>query len=103
MGKIVGDICNSSKDHIFVTSDNPRSENPKNIIEDILRGIETSANVHVIEDRRSAILKALSLMGPDNVLLVAGKGHEDYQEIEGKKYSFSDFNVVDEFKRGEFL
>ncbi len=103
MGKIAGDICNSSKDHIFVTSDNPRNEDPRGIIEDILKGIETSANVHVIEDRRSAILKALSLMAPDSVLLVAGKGHEDYQEIKGKKHSFSDFNVVDEFKRGEFL
>ena len=50
-----------------------------------------------------AILKALSLMVPDSVLLVAGKGHEDYQEIKGKKHSFSDFNVVDEFKRGRFL
>ena len=103
MGKIAGDICSSSKDHIFVTSDNPRNEDPKGIIEDILKGMETSANVHVIEDRRKAILKALSLMSSDSILLVAGKGHEDYQEIKGTKHSFSDFNVVDEFKRGRFL
>ncbi len=103
MGKIAGDICSSSGDNIFITSDNPRNENPRRIIEDILKGVDTSAHVHVIEDRRRAILKALSLMSSDSILLVAGKGHENYQEIKGKKHSFSDFDVVDEFKRGRFL
>ena len=73
MGKVVGELCNSPDDHIFITSDNPRNEEPNEIIKDILSGVETSAQVHVIEDRRDAILKALSLMGSDGVLLVAGR------------------------------
>lgn len=75
-------------DHILVTSDNPRSEDPHAIIEQIMAGIDQSAQE--IEDRAAAILSAVKHAGRQDVILIAGKGHENYQEIRGKKLPFSD-------------
>ncbi len=83
MGKIAG-----AAQHVVVTSDNPRSENPAAIIEDILQGMTTAP--HVIEDRANAILYAIRHAGDKDVVLLAGKGHETYQDINGKKWPFSD-------------
>lgn len=74
--------------HVVVTSDNPRSENPNQIIQDILKGMTTTPQV--IEDRANAILYAIKHAGHHDVVLLAGKGHETYQDINGKKWPFSD-------------
>ncbi|KIF81932.1 UDP-N-acetylmuramoyl-L-alanyl-D-glutamate--2,6-diaminopimelate ligase [Noviherbaspirillum autotrophicum] len=80
--------------HIVVTSDNPRSEEPATILSQIVQGIDTQAlatdALHVIEDRASAILWAVRHAGKNDVVLLAGKGHEPYQEIKGKRLPFLD-------------
>lgn len=74
--------------HVVVTSDNPRSESPAAIIQDILQGMDSTP--HVIEDRANAILYAIKHADNHDVVLLAGKGHETYQDINGKKWPFSD-------------
>lgn len=78
--------------HVVVTSDNPRTEKPEAIIQDILSGMSSgiSGGPQVIEDRASAILFAVKHAGKNDVVLLAGKGHETYQDIDGKKWPFSD-------------
>ncbi|MBC7413376.1 MAG: UDP-N-acetylmuramoyl-L-alanyl-D-glutamate--2,6-diaminopimelate ligase [Herminiimonas sp.] len=77
-------------DHVIVTSDNPRSELPAAIIADIVAGIAADRAPQVIEDRATAILWALRHAGKHDVILLAGKGHENYQEIKGRKLQFLD-------------
>ena len=77
-------------DHVIVTSDNPRGELPAAIIADIVAGIATERAPQVIEDRATAILWALKHAGKHDVILLAGKGHENYQEIKGRKLLFLD-------------
>lgn len=77
----------------IVTSDNPRTEDPLAIIADILPGF-TRHTPLVEPDRREAIARALALMGPEDTLLIAGKGHETYQEIKGVRYPFCDADEV---------
>ena len=72
----------------MVTSDNPRSENPSTIIEHIVAGMRVPP--HIVEDRANAILYAIKHAGDQDVVLLAGKGHETYQDILGKKWPFSD-------------
>ncbi len=74
--------------HVVVTSDNPRTENPAAIIQDILKGMGSAPQV--IEDRANAILYAIKHASDQDVVLLAGKGHEAYQDINGKKWPFSD-------------
>ena len=76
---------------------NPRNENPGQIIADILPGIEKGVEVLKIEDRRKAIATAISQLGEKDVLIVAGKGHENYQQIGEEKIEFNDAAVVREF------
>ncbi|XWN36132.1 MAG: UDP-N-acetylmuramoyl-L-alanyl-D-glutamate--2,6-diaminopimelate ligase [Balneola sp.] len=83
-------------DEIIVTSDNPRTENPDLIIADILQGFENTDNVVTITSRKEAIFKAIELASSNDIVLIAGKGHEDYQEIDGKRYSFDDRLVAKE-------
>jgi UDP-N-acetylmuramoyl-L-alanyl-D-glutamate--2,6-diaminopimelate ligase len=75
-------------DHVVVTSDNPRSENPHQIIEQILAGM--TLKPQAIDDRGAAILSAVRHAAKNDVILLAGKGHESYQEVMGKKHAFSD-------------
>lgn len=79
-------------DHLVITSDNPRSEDPSAIIAQILAGTGDlgAERLQVIEDRANAILSAIRHAGKQDVVLVAGKGHEDYQEIKGRKLAFRD-------------
>ena len=79
-------------DHLVITSDNPRSEAPADIIAQILSGLPESEKhkLQVLEDRASAILSAIRHAGKNDVVLVAGKGHEDYQEIKGRRLAFRD-------------
>jgi len=78
-------------DHVVVTSDNPRSEEPQAIIEQIMAGMRADgAQAQAIENRAAAILSAIKHAAKPDVILLAGKGHEPYQEIKGKKLPFSD-------------
>ncbi len=94
---IMGEVAFRLSDFIIVTSDNPRSENPESIIADILAGIpDTQGRTLSIIDRKEAIKKAVELAKPGDIILVAGKGHEDYQEVRGVKTHFSDREVLEE-------
>ena len=93
---IMGKVVDTLSDVIFVTSDNPRTENPQTIIDDIRVGILRKENLYEDVDRRSAITKALSLAQKGDVVLIAGKGHEDYQVIGTTRHHFSDREVVNE-------
>ncbi len=84
-------VASKYADLVIVTNDNPRTENPQSIITDILSGMNLSAEkVKVIPDRRDAINFAISAAGSDDCVLIAGKGHEDYQLIGHEKYHFDD-------------
>jgi len=84
-------------DSIILTSDNPRDENPEKIIETILKGINHKEKVSIIVDRKKAIDHAISNLNiEEEVLVVAGRGHELYQEVSGKFIPFSDIGVVEE-------
>jgi len=89
---LMGAIAARLADVAIVTSDNPRNENPDSIIADIVGG--QAANVEIEADRASAIQHAIKLARPGDVVLIAGKGHEDYQEIQGVKHPFSDYSVA---------
>jgi len=85
-----------------VTSDNPRTESQQQIAADIEEGLyETGCNYEVIEDRRKAIKRALSLYKKGDLILIAGKGHENYQIIGGAKNYFSDKDTVLELIKEE--
>lgn len=92
----MGRIASLYADRVVITNDNPRSENPQQIIEDILQGIESSVTEHIIveEDRQAAIEFAISHALAVDTILVAGKGHENYQIIADKKIPFSDVECV---------
>jgi UDP-N-acetylmuramoyl-L-alanyl-D-glutamate--2,6-diaminopimelate ligase len=90
---IMGRIAAELSDEVIVTSDNPRKEEPEAIIEEIISGIPTS-NYRVISDRRDAIAESIRNAAPNAVILIAGKGHEDYQIIGEKKFHFSDKEEV---------
>ena len=81
-------------DVVMVTNDNPRNEDPGQIIEEILSGFASKDWVSVIPDREQAIREAFNSASQKDVILLAGKGHEDYQEIAGKRIPFSDRNIV---------
>ena len=87
---LMGAACAEGADLLVVTSDNPRSEEPMAIIDDILAGIPESARCYVEPDRRLAIMKALSLAGPGDAVLIAGKGHETEQIAAGVSVHFDD-------------
>lgn len=83
-------------DQVVVTSDNPRAEPPLEIIEQVVKGFSPGVNYTVQEDRKGAIETALIKMAPQDVLLIAGKGHEDTQEIDGVCHPFNDWIVAQE-------
>lgn len=83
---IMGGIASDLADYTVVTSDNPRTENPETIIADIMQGFRDSAPHAVVSDRREAIRFILSEAKPDDTVVLAGKGHETYQEIDGVQY-----------------
>lgn len=92
---LMGEAMTKYADLSIITSDNPRSEDPEKIINDILQGV-VNENYIVEPDRKKAIERAISLMKKDDVLIIAGKGHETYQEIGGKRYPFDDRKVAKE-------
>ncbi|MEC4748990.1 UDP-N-acetylmuramoyl-L-alanyl-D-glutamate--2,6-diaminopimelate ligase [Methylomicrobium sp. Wu6] len=89
----MGAVASRLADHIIVTDDNPRHENGQDIVNDILSGCRKE-RVRVISDRKQAIEAAICEAGANDWIVIAGKGHEDYQEIAGVRYPFSDAEAV---------
>jgi len=83
-------VAEKNADHVVVTSDNPRGEKPEAIISQILLGLSHNDAVEVQADRACAIADTIAAAAPQDVVLLAGKGHEDYQEVSGVKHPFSD-------------
>jgi len=96
---LMGRVCAELADWLVVTSDNPRGEEPMSIIGQILEGVSADTAVAVEPDRRAAIRLALAESGPDDVVLVAGKGHEPFQELADRTVPFDDRQVVAEEAR----
>ena len=94
---LMGEAVARWSDVAVLTSDNPRFEEPEAILQDVLPGLKSAREVVVEVDRRAATIKALKMLGKDDALLIAGKGHEDYQIIQGVKHHYSDQEVVREF------
>ena len=86
----MGRAASRHADKLIITSDNPRSEDPLDIINDIVSGVPTDADYQIEPDRRNAIRAAVTATRPGDAVLISGKGHEDYQEIKGIRYDFSD-------------
>ena len=92
--QMMGKIASANANSIVITNDNPRSEKPEKICDDILAGIKVENDVQVILDRKKAITSAVQTLGEDEVLLIAGKGHEDIQIIGSERLPFSDYEVA---------
>jgi len=90
--RLMGAIAECRADAVVVTSDNPRSEAPAAIIDAVLSGMRVAAHAAAIEDRREAIAHAIGTARAGDVVLLAGKGHEDYQEVAGVRRPFSDLD-----------
>lgn len=95
MARIAGELS----DNLILTSDNPRFEEPEQILEDMYRGIDVvlKKKTLVITDRKQAINTACKMAREGDIILVAGKGHEKYQEIKGVKYPFDDMDILSQF------
>jgi len=94
---LMGQIATELSDHTVITSDNPRTENPGKIIDEIVSGIDKSNETYVvIENRREAICRSLEMLHPGDVLIIAGKGHETYQIVGNEKIHFDDREIVAE-------
>ena len=91
---LMGRACAAVADYLVVTSDNPRMEEPAAIIREILAGVPEGTPLTVEPDRRAAIRCALAMAKPEDVVLVAGKGHEPFQELAGRTLPFDDRQVV---------
>ena len=99
MGKIASELC----DKVIFTSDNPRNEDPSKIISDMMEGVaaENYNKTLKISLREEAIMMSKQLVKKGDIVLIAGKGHESYQEIDGKLYPFNDLNIAKKyFKAG---
>ena len=93
---IMGKIATEKSDYVIFTNDNPRTEDPNAIMNDIIAGVSKN-NYEVILDRKSAINKGLSLLKTNDILLILGKGHEDYQIIGHEKHHLDDKEIVLEY------
>ena len=90
---IMSEIACNNSDYVIFTNDNPRWENPNNIISDMLHNLD-KFNYEIILNREKAIEKGIQMLEKNDILLVLGKGHEDYQMIKGVKYHFDDKEIV---------
>ena len=93
---VMASLAARLSDHVILTADNPRFEDPLDILAQMRAGVSApdAVRVRVEPDRRAAIRAAVALAGPDDIVLVAGKGHENYQEIRGVKAPFDDKAVL---------
>ena len=96
---IMANIASTLSDKAIITSDNPRTENPSEIIAQMEAGVEAQnvKKILSIEDRKQAIKTACQLANENDIILIAGKGHETYQDINGVKHDFDDMKIVKEF------
>lgn len=91
----MGEVAGRLADYTIVTTDNPRTEKPEDIIADIEAGIsKTKGKYEIVVDRREAIAKAIKMMGKRDLVILAGKGHETYQEINGEKFPFDERVII---------
>lgn len=97
---LMGKTACTRADYVFLTNDNPRCEDEKQIFNDILAGMQGKTNYEVVPDRAEAICRALTNAHAQDIVLVAGKGHEDYQIIGTEKRHFSDQETIRTFLRG---
>ena len=95
---IMGEIATRLSDYTILTSDNPRTEDPQKIMDDILKGVSTN-NYEVELDRKTAIKKGIEMLQPEDILLILGKGHEDYQIIGHTKIHLDDAEEVENWKK----
>ena len=93
----MGEVASSLSDMVILTNDNPRFEDPLEIINDISKGISANIPVEIILDRKEAILQVCKIAQKGDVVLIAGKGHEKYQEMQGEMHAFNDGAIIDEF------
>jgi UDP-N-acetylmuramoyl-L-alanyl-D-glutamate--2,6-diaminopimelate ligase len=96
----MGELAERLADNIVITTDNPRGESAAAIMDDILAGLSAVDAATLIEDRAAAISWAINNASPSDIVLVAGKGHEDYQEIAGERLPFSDVAVIEAAAKG---
>jgi len=94
--KLMGEVASVYSDSIIITSDNPRGENPQDIIRDIEAGVNIKDTKSIV-DRIEAVRFALSEMEEGDTLVIAGKGNEGYLEIRGRKIPYNDFDVVERY------
>jgi UDP-N-acetylmuramoyl-L-alanyl-D-glutamate--2,6-diaminopimelate ligase len=96
---IMGSIASQLSDKVLLTSDNPRNEDPDTIVSEMEQGVapQDFKKVLTITDRKQAIKTACQLAQPNDIILIAGKGHETYQEIKGVRHDFDDMKTVKEF------
>ncbi len=91
---LMGEVAETWADRIVLTDDNPRSESPERILQDILQGIKDQDGVQMVQPRDKAITQTIEQAECGDIVLIAGKGHEDYQEINGIRHAFSDVEVA---------
>ncbi|MEC8957357.1 MAG: UDP-N-acetylmuramoyl-L-alanyl-D-glutamate--2,6-diaminopimelate ligase, partial [Nitrospinota bacterium] len=94
-----GRVAIENADFTVITSDNPRTEDPEKIINDIVKGAPSTGSYETITDRREAIAYAINRAKKNDLVLIAGKGHEDYQVLGMTKVHFDDREVAREFLR----
>ncbi len=94
---VMGKVASQYSDVVIITSDNPRSEDPVKIIQEIEKGIIKETDVYIIPDREEAIKKAVYMAEKGDTVLIAGKGHETYQEIKGVKLPFDDRGIAEKY------
>ena len=90
----MGKAAEHCADKVVITSDNPRSEDAQLIIEDVVAGLTRPERAAIIEDRAAAIAWTLGQVADNDVVLIAGKGHEEYQDIDGGQIPFSDVAIA---------
>jgi UDP-N-acetylmuramoyl-L-alanyl-D-glutamate--2,6-diaminopimelate ligase len=94
---VMGNVATQLSDWTIITSDNPRSEEPMAIIDEILEGVETKGNYEIEPDREKAIKRGIEVSEEGDLILICGKGHETYQEIKGVKSHFDDKEMVEKY------
>ncbi len=95
---VMGRVATELSDYVIITSDNPRFENPDDIISEIKSGIDGNTNYDVEPDRDAAIKMGIEMSKEGDIILICGKGHETYQEINGVKFHFDDKEVVNKYE-----
>ncbi|MCX6165646.1 MAG: UDP-N-acetylmuramoyl-L-alanyl-D-glutamate--2,6-diaminopimelate ligase [Ignavibacteriae bacterium] len=94
---VMGEIATSLSDYSIITSDNPRFEEPMDIINEILKGVKTKNNFEINANREQAIKRGIEISNSGDIILICGKGHETYQEVKGVKSHFDDKEMVGKY------